>query len=88
MRVFSERLKVVSSSKVTPRDEPAPVCSVSFLKTGSDTFNAAAALLRVTVAEPCSVAIWPTELSAARVGAAGTCARAANGHAARHRREA
>ena len=35
MRVFAERLKVVSSSKVTPSEELAPVSSASFLKIGS-----------------------------------------------------
>ena len=58
MRVFAERLKVVSSSKVTPSEELAPVSSVSFLKIGSLTCSAtaAAALARLTVALPCRVA--------------------------------
>jgi hypothetical protein len=40
MRAFADRLKVVSSSKVTPSVESAPVESVSFWKTGSLSFSA------------------------------------------------
>ena len=75
MRVSADRLNVVSSSKVTPSEEFAPVASVSFLNIGSATCNAvAAALPRVTVALPCRVATWPTELSAG--AAAGACVAA------------
>jgi hypothetical protein len=58
MRVLAERLKVVSSSNVTPSDEPGPVASVSFLKTRSPICRgvAVAGSPRVTVAPPCKVA--------------------------------
>src|ERR1700675_848734 len=65
------RLNVVASLKVTPSVEFADVCNTSFRKMSSCSLSGVAALLRVTVALPVSVATFPIGSAAGGAGAAG-----------------
>jgi len=58
-------LNVVPSLKVMPSDELAAVCTTSFRKMSSLSLSGIAALLRVTVAVPVTIATLPIGSSAA-----------------------